>query len=271
MITNNQPPQFIVSFLAHEDGVTSASFSPDRMTLATGGYDCMVRLWDVPTWAEKRVLPGHRRGEVAFSPDGSRLVSGGLHKNVRVFDTATWQVVKTLKGTNGVWASDFRPDGSELILVEPDENSDAYSHRPIELWNTKKWKMTGTANVGMDYVYDLAFSPDGKFAAMAHWPDGLVSVWSADFTKSLTSFSAHSLATWGLSYSPNGQLLATGGADNVARLWDTSSWEMLHEMAHKEFEAPSDFRNGVLSTAFSRDGTLLVTGGLDGVLTVWHL
>ena len=100
--------------------------------------------------------------------------------------------------------------------------------------------MTGTANVNMDYVYGLAFSPDGDFAALAHWPDGLVSIWSADFAKSLKSFSAHRLATWGLSYSPHGQLLATGGADSIARMWDTDLWEIQHELAHLEFDEPTE-------------------------------
>ncbi len=250
--------------------MTSASFSPDGVTLATGGYDCIVRLWDMATWCEKQNLPGHRRGEVAFSPDSCRLISGGLHKNATVFDTAAWQIVKTLKSSNGVWALDFRPDGSEAILVEPND-LDERTHRPIEFWNTATWKMTGTADVGVDWVASVAFSPDGQSAAISHYPNGLVSIWSADFTQKLHSFSAHELATWNAVYSPDGRVLATGGADNVARLWNTESWEMLHELAHKEFEAPSSFRNGVLSTAFSRDGKLLVTGGLDGVLTVWQL
>lgn len=267
----SQVPQSAASFLAHEDGVTSASFSPEGTTLATGGYDCAVRLWDTETWQEKQVFPGHRRGEVKFSPDGSRLISGGLHKNATVFDTRTWQVVKTLKGTNGVWILEFRPDGSELVLVEPDDSSDEHPHCRVEFWNTKNWKMIGTADVGMDYVYDLAFSSNGKFAAMAHAPNGLVSIWDANFEKSLVSFSAHNLATWGLSYSPNGRLLATGGADNIARLWDTTTWEVQHELAHADFEDAKDYHNGVLCTTFSPDGQLLVTGGLDGMLSVWHL
>ena len=268
---NSQVPQPIISFLAHEDGITSASFSPDGLILATGGYDCLVRLWDISTWQEKQTLPGHRRGEVAFSPDGSRLISGGLHKDADVFDASTWQVVKTLEGTNGVWALDFRPDGSEIILVEPAEELVGRSHRPIEVWDTQNWAMTGTADVGVDYVYAVAFSPDGVFAAIAHYPNGMVSIWSADFARNLMSFSAHSQATWGLSFSPNSRILATGGADNLARLWDTGSWKIRCELAHTEFEEPSDYKNGVLCTTFSPDGKHLITGGLDGMLTVWHL
>ena len=267
-------PDFIRSFLAHDDGTTSASFSPNGQTLATGGYDCQVRLWNTQTWQEERVLPGHRRGEVAFSPDGSRLISGGLHKDAHFFDTSIWQIVSTLDDTNGVWALDFRPDGSEVVLVEPAEEMEGRFHRPIEFWDIGARAMTGTADVGLDYVYGLAFSPDGKTVAFPHAPNGSVSISSADFTRKLTSFPAHDLATWDAAFSPDGTLLATGGTDNVARIWNADTWHLVHELEHEEFEreaATKGFRNAVLCIAFSPDGKWFLTGGLDGVLTVWRL
>lgn len=267
----NPFPQFVRSFLAHDDGTTSASFSPNSQTLATGGYDCQVRLWDTRTWQEERVLPGHRRGEVAFSPDGIRLISGGLHKDAHIFNTSTWQVVSILSGTNGVWALDFRPDGSEVVLVEPAEEMEGRSHRPIEFWDINTWTATGYADIGVDSVYGLAFSPDGKTVAFPHAPNGMVSIWSADFTRKLTSFPAHDLATWDAAFSPDGTLLATGGADNVARIWNTADWTMTHELAHKAFAVDVGYNNGILCCAFSPDGKLLVTGGLDGMLKVWRL
>lgn len=268
---NSQAPQPVVSFLAHEDGTTSASFSPDGTTLATGGYDCAVRLWDVNTWHGGRTLPGHRRGHVAFAPDGRHLVSGGLHKDTDVFDTSTWRVVETLNDTGGVWALAFRPDGSQIVLVEPSEHSDGRSHRPLEFWDTHSWAMLGTADVGTNHVYGVAFSPDGRLAAISNHPNGSVSIWGADFTQRRASFPAHDMSTWGLSFSPDGKTLATGGADNVVRLWDTASWEVRHQLPHEEMRTLVAYKNSVLCTAFSPDGDLLITGGLDGVLTVWRL
>ncbi len=220
---NTQVPQFVCAFLAHEDGVTSAACSPDGQTLATGGYDCRVRLWDVGTWQEKQALPDHRRGEVAFSPDGRLLISGGLHKDADIFDTFTWQVVRTLADTNGVWALAFRPDGLEAVLVEPAEEVEERVHRPLENWNTETWTMIGTTDVGLNYVYGLDFSDDGKFAVFSHWPSGSVSVWLADFSRKIITFPAHDLATWDAAFSPDGTLLATGGADNFARLWNIAT------------------------------------------------
>jgi|GEM_PF-4952947 len=264
-------PQFVCSFLAHEDGITAAAFSPNGQILATGGYDCKVRLWEVGTWRARQVLAGHRRGEVAFSPDGRLLISGGLHKNATLFETSDWQVFKTLEGTNGVWALAFRPDGSEIILVEPAEEIKERVHRPFENWDTDTWTMTGTTDVGLDYVSGLDFSRDGKLAVFPHYPDGSVSVWLADFSQKIITFPAHHLATWRAVFSPDGAVLATGGADNVARLWDTSNWSVLHELAHEALATEADIQAGVLCTAFSPDGIWLLTGGLNGVLVVWQL
>jgi len=266
-MTDNVPRAFR-SFLAHEGGTTSASFSPDGHILATGGYDCAVRTWDIEMWRQVRVLPGQRRGHVAFSPDGSVLVSGGLHKNATVYETVNWGLIRTLYNTSGIWDLSFTPDGARIAITQPNEDR-ADPNCPIELRNTRTWRIAATLGVGAVYIHALVYHPDGERVAVAI--RGQVAIWSADLTEELSEFRAHEQATWGLAFSPDGATLATGGADNVARLWDTATWTMKHELEHRPMAAGAGYGNGVLCTAFSPDGGTLATGGLDGAVTVWLL
>ena len=65
-----------------------------------------------------------------------------------------------------------------------------------------------------------------------------------------------------LSFSPNGQMVATGGSEGIVRIWDIKTRNKLGEMRLH--------RDGLLSVAFSPDGRLLAAGSYDCTVTLWN-
>jgi WD40 repeat protein len=66
-----------------------------------------------------------------------------------------------------------------------------------------------------------------------------------------------------VSFSPDGKLLASGGADNTVRLWDVETG--------KEIKTLSGHTNKVWGVSFSPDGKLLATGSDDKTVRLWDV
>jgi WD40 repeat protein len=64
----------------HAGPVLSVAFSPDGKTLASGGSDGKIKLWDPVTGQERATLEGDTDAvfSLAFRPDGRMLASGSV-------------------------------------------------------------------------------------------------------------------------------------------------------------------------------------------------
>jgi WD40 repeat protein len=76
------------SSLKGHSGVLALAFSPDGKTLASGGRDDTIKLWDVKTGKERSSLEGHSEAVfcLAFSPDGKLLASGSWDDTIKLWD-----------------------------------------------------------------------------------------------------------------------------------------------------------------------------------------
>ena len=105
------------------EGVKSVAFSPDGKTLASGGGDNVIHLWDIGTGKRKMTLVGHTHWvfSLAFSPDGGTLASGSVDSDIRLWDPHTGQHKKTLIG-HSAWVRSiaFSSDGKTLVSGSDD-------------------------------------------------------------------------------------------------------------------------------------------------------
>ncbi len=110
---------------AHKDAILDLAFSPDGKTLATCGYDRLIKLWDVETGQLVRELKDHSDAVygVAFSPDGALLASGSADRAVKVWQVADGKRLYTLSdSTDWVYSVAWSPDGHRLAAAGVDKS-----------------------------------------------------------------------------------------------------------------------------------------------------
>src|SRR5262249_44982015 len=86
--------------LEHLPKVDCLAVSPDGTTLATGGFDWTIKLWNVADGRELRTLRGHRGyiTSLMFTPDGQNVVSGSQDKLVKLWEVSSGDCIRTFEG-----------------------------------------------------------------------------------------------------------------------------------------------------------------------------
>jgi WD40 repeat protein len=89
----------------------------------------------------------------------------------------------------------------------------------------------------------------------------VIKLWNPGSGEAMGELTGHQAWICGLTFSPDGALLASAGADQTIRLWDTKTWTEVATLRGHEDE--------VYCLAFSTDGRRLITGGKDGSVRLW--
>jgi WD40 repeat protein/serine/threonine protein kinase len=267
----------VVHLKAHPTFTFALAFSPDGKTLATGGGDQKIHLWDVTSLAAdnratdnspesnplkpRASLQGHLHEVWAldFSADGRFLASGSKDGSAKLWETASGSGETTLPGAQVPLR--FSPDGKSLLTRNADQS--------LSYWEVDSGQKSRLVSPPMDtnQVSALAISRSGSTLAIAR-PNGSVEFLDLDTrTRTATAVVAADARISALGFSPGDRLLSvaivtpSGGASQ-------QTVGVLNRATGEQLE-PLDGARWPL--AFSPDETLVVTSGLDFTVKVWRL
>ena len=222
----------ISTLVGHRGEVSALAFSPDGKTIASGGKDGIVILWDAPTGKEIHTFTGHF-GNVfclAFSPDGKTLSVGG--------------------GKPGETIVDLDLFGVKVTKVPPSGE--------LKLWDVSSGKELKTVKFADCDIRDLVFSKDGKMLMSAR-SNGKVDWWEAPALRRVKT-AKNPLGEYGLVViSRAGEVVAFAPERGVVRIFNGEN--------NKKWFCPQ--AGEVISLATTSDGRFVASGTTE--IKVWNV
>jgi RNA polymerase sigma factor (sigma-70 family) len=197
--------------VAKASPVSHAVFSPDsRMLAAVGWNDKAIRLWDLASGKELPPLEGHRDSvlAVAFAPDGKTLASTGNDNTLRFWDMTTRKELRRIKDYRGCMPLAFAPDGKTVATGSYESGTG------IMFWDAATGKLL--RKMEGHRAGFLTFSADGKFLASMWNGINTFDIWDLATGKRLHSSRSHPDGVNAVAFSPDGEVLATGGTSTAS-------------------------------------------------------
>ncbi len=182
--------------------------------------------------------------------------------------------------TSKVYSVDFDREGQRLVTGAWSQDGTA------RIWDVDGGKEIARLDLGAmpggkTTVSCARFSPDGKrVVTTTYRDDGAVCIWDVEslrgpangaprvLTRPLVTFTGHHNWTTSAAFSPDGKLVASGGYDNLIRLWDPATGK---ELASPLGSGRVHHTKRIRSVVFSADGGKLLSASDDGIAILWDI
>jgi WD40 repeat protein/serine/threonine protein kinase len=186
-----------------------------------------VRLWDVRTGREVRVLKGHgdRVSSLCFDATGQRLLSAGWDGAARIWEVATGKVLHVLSdGKASLAYAAFSPDGSRVVTVSTTGQMSGFGNGDA-IRNRRYREPVRTDQVVRD--------PPVRVGVAIRWAEPITGISSM------------------------------GGEHELPRLWDAQTGKRLAVLGDAAAERKGVSSTGGGAAGFTPDGARVVTVTAD--------
>ncbi len=253
-IQHNGKPMYPTG-AAHRDFVHSLAFSPDGLTIASGGYRT-VKLWQRPASAKVReIAVGAVVSTVTVSPNGQLLATAGADNAIKLWNVADGAPGKVLPGhAAAIHSLAFSADGTKLASASEDKT--------IRIWNvadgTEANKIESPAPAKA-----VVFTADGAKVIVGQ-ADNIIRIWPIPAATPFApekEIKGHGGPINSLALVPGGTQILSGSEDQTARVWDLASGNQVRAFAHG---------GPVASVAIRADGLFVASASPNNIAKLWN-
>ncbi|CAG8500829.1 10619_t:CDS:2 [Scutellospora calospora] len=240
MLRDGPTGDWIGTFMGHKGAVWSAKLSKDASKAVTASADFTAKVWDTYTGdVQYSFTHGHIVRSADISYDGTRIISGGQEKKLRIFDLN--------KPENAVVEVEGHESTIKSVIWDGDRNVvlSAGDDKEIRIWDLRTFNQINTFKAEHP-ITSMELSADGKYitiskstatafdvSAVSLHPDHkrfvaggssdlCVRIYDFESGKELEFYKGHHGPIHAVSYSPDGEIYATGSEDGTIRLWQTT-------------------------------------------------
>jgi len=256
MLRDGPTGDWIGTFMGHKGAVWSAKLSKDASKAVTASADFTAKVWDTYTGdVLHSFIHEHIVRSADISDDGTRIVSGGQEKKLRIFDlNKPDDPASEAEGHESIIKSVIWDGERNVVLSAGDD-------KEIRVWDVRNFSqihtfktehpitsmelsadgkyITSTAgkvvyfldastyqvfkSVATAYdVSSVSLHPDHKRFVAGGSNDLWVRIYDFESGKELEVYKGHHGPIHTVSYSPDGEIYATGSEDGTIRLWQTT-------------------------------------------------
>ncbi|KAI8920846.1 WD40-repeat-containing domain protein [Powellomyces hirtus] len=248
---------WVGSFQGHKGAVWSTRLSSDATKSVTGSADFTAKVWNNLTGQATITVPhSHVVRCVDMSPDGRYVLTGGYEKKIRLFDLQTDasrgpirqleqcdNIIKTalMDADNGlVFAGDgkmlrvwdlrtsaqvsFRQFDHDITSLRVSNDRGMIictSGKQVFFYNALTSALVKSFTTTIETA-SASLHPDGSRLVVGGISDLWVRVYDWATGQEQEVYKGHHGPIHVVSYSPDGELYATGSEDGTVRLWQTN-------------------------------------------------